>query len=577
MLRILIFLVVLAAAAFGIAWLADRPGDLVLTWQGYRIETSVAVALAVVIAGAIILAVIWGLIRFFWRLPRQMKQRSAARRQAKGFAALSRGMIAVGAGDARLARRSAAEAQRHLTQEPMTHLLNAQAAQLSGDRAAAIASFETLAQLPETRLLGLRGLHVEAQRRGDADAALKYAHEAHQIAPLPWSAKAVLDHRAAQSDWEGALAALESHVAAKLIDKPTGERQKAVLQSAIAIDKADRAPDEALQLAKQALSLSPDLVPAAVLAARIYSRKGEIRKAAKLIETTWQRHPHPDLAEAYLDLRPGDSNADRLAKAQMLARLAPRDPESCIIVARAALAARDYATARKAMTPLIGEDQRPSVCACQIMAELEDAEFGDQGQVREWLARSARAPRDPVWIADGVTSKRWGPVSPVTGRLDAFVWQQPVERLGAADLEAAADWERHWALPPRPAQVESSQAEPAQVGSSQAGPAEVEQATQTDEEPAPVIEAAPVEIAPAAAEPPAMEILPSAKESEPRPSDTPPPAANGSAEAPLEAVSRRKSGGPVVQKVIFPMSVAPDDPGPDDNSEGSGLRRMGRG
>lgn len=572
MLRILIFLVVLAAAAFGIAWIADRPGDLVLNWQGYRIETSVGVALAALVAGAILLAVIWGLIRFFWRLPRQMKQRSAARRQAKGFAALSRGMIAVGAGDARLARRSAAEAQRHLTQEPMTHLLNAQAAQLSGDRAAAIASFETLAQLPETRLLGLRGLHVEAQRRGDADAALKYAHEAHQIAPLPWSAKAVLDHRAAQSDWEGALAALESHIAAKLIDKPTGERQKAVLQTAIAIDKADRAPDEALQLAKQALSLSPDLVPAAVLAARIYSRKGEIRKAAKLIETTWQRQPHPDLAEAYLDLRPGDSNADRLAKAQTLARLAPRDPESSMIVARAALAARDYPAARKAMTPLIGEDQRPSVRACQIMAELEDAEFGDQGQVREWLARGARAPRDPVWIADGVTSKQWGPVSPVTGRLDAFVWQQPVERLGAADLEAAADWERHWALPPRPAQG-------VQVGSMQAGPVQLEQAAQTVEEPTPVIEAAPIEIAPAAAtEPPAaVEILPPIKDGEPPPSDTPPPAANGSAEAPQEVVSRRKSGGPVVQKVIFPMSSAPDDPGPDDNSEGSSLRRMGRG
>jgi HemY protein len=551
MLRILIFLVVLAAAAFGVAWIVDRPGDLVLNWQGYRIETSVGVALAALVAGAIVLAVVWGLIRFFWRLPRQMKQRSAARRQAKGFAALSRGMIAVGAGDARLARRSAIEAQRHLTQEPLTHLLNAQAAQLSGDRAAAIASFETLAQMPETRLLGLRGLHVEAQRRGDADAALQYAHEAHQIAPLPWSAKAVLEHRAAHSDWEGALAALESHIAAKLIDKPTGERQKAVLQTAVAIDKADRAPDEALSLAKQALSLSPDLVPAAVLAARIYSRKGEIRRAAKLIETSWQRHPHPDLAEAYLDLRPGDSNADRLAKAQTLARLAPRDPESGMIVARAALAARDYPAARKAMLPLVDEDQRPSVRACQIMAELEDAEFGDQGQVREWLARSARAPRDPVWIADGVTSKQWGPVSPVTGRLDAFVWQQPVERLGAADLEAAADWERHWSLPARPAQ--------------------------TAEQPAPVIEAAPVEIVhPATNEAPAVvEILPPLKEGETPPSDTL-PAATGSAEAPSEAISRRK-GGPVVQKVIFPMAVAPDDPGPDDNSEGPGLRRMGRG
>ncbi|MGO9134106.1 MAG: heme biosynthesis protein HemY [Methylovirgula sp.] len=548
MLRILIFLIILAAAAFGIAWIADRPGDLVLTWQGYRIETSAGVALAGVVLAAVVLAVLWGIVRFFWRLPRQMRHRAAAKRQTKGLAALSRGMIAVGAGDARLARKSAVEAHRHLADEPLTHLLNAQAAQLSGDRAAAVAAFETLAQMPATRLLGLRGLHVEAQRRGDTDAALFYAHEAHKVEPLPWSAKAVLEHRAGESDWEGALAALESHIAAKLIDKETGARQKAVLETAIALDKADRAPDEALRLTRQALSQAPDLVPAAVLAARLWSRKGDIRKAAKVIETSWPRQPHPDLAEAYLDLRPGDSNSDRLAKAQTLARLAPRDPESQMIVARAALAARDYATARKAMAPLIAEDERPSVRACLIMAELEDAEFGDQGQVREWLARSTRAPRDPVWIADGVTSKEWAPVSPVTGRLDAFVWQRPVERLSAnpeADLDAA-EWERHWALPPRPAP-----------------------------EPAPVIEASAVTLpAPVETEAAVVDAVPVA---EPVAETVPEEPAATVAAAEETAPAPRKRGGRSVQKVVFPMSAAPDDPGPDDNSEAAAIRRLGRG
>ena len=194
----------------------------------------------------------------------------------------------------------------------------------------------------ETRLLGLRGLHVEAQRRGDHDAAIHYAQEAHKIAPLPWSAKAVLEHRAAHSDWQGALAALESQIAAKLVDKHTGERQRAVLQTAIALDEAERAPDDALRLAREALAHAPDLVPASVLAARILSYKGEVRRAAKMIETAWSRQRHPELAETFLDLRSGDPNADRLAKAQTLAKFAPNDPESRMIVARAALAARDF-------------------------------------------------------------------------------------------------------------------------------------------------------------------------------------------------------------------------------------------
>ncbi|NUS18777.1 MAG: heme biosynthesis protein HemY, partial [Mesorhizobium sp.] len=60
----------------------------------------------------------------------------------------------------------------------------------------------------------------------------------------------------------------------------------------------------------------------------------------------------------------------------------------------------------------------------------EEAETGDQGKVRQLLSKAVRAPRDPAWVADGVVSERWAPVSPVTGKLDAFTWRAPMERLG---------------------------------------------------------------------------------------------------------------------------------------------------
>ncbi|TIT39408.1 MAG: heme biosynthesis protein HemY, partial [Mesorhizobium sp.] len=61
---------------------------------------------------------------------------------------------------------------------------------------------------------------------------------------------------------------------------------------------------------------------------------------------------------------------------------------------------------------------------------IEEAETGDQGKVRQLLSKAVRAPRDPAWVADGIVSERWAPVSPVTGRLDAFEWRAPMERLG---------------------------------------------------------------------------------------------------------------------------------------------------
>lgn len=434
--RLIVFLALLAALAFGVAWLADQPGDITLAIPNYvTVHTSLFGAVGAVLAAAVVLSVLWSALRLVFRMPSIFNYARNARRRRKGYDALTRGMVAAGAGDARAARKAANEASRHLPREPLSMLLNAQVAQLNGDRAAAEAAFAAMAKREETKLLGLRGLHIEAQRRGDEDAANHFAREAHRIAALPWAGEAVVSQQAAQSDWEGALATVEANARAKSIDAATAQRERAVLETAIAQERELTDPEGALKLATSAAKRAPDLVPATALAARLLTRRGSLRTAAKMIEKAYARAPHPDLADAYLDIRAGDSSADRYARAKTLARLAPDHIESRLMLARAALATRDFDDARKAIAPLVAADARPSARVCVLMAEIEEAQFGDGGAVREWLARGSRAPRDPAWIADGVVSSRWAPVSPVTGKLDAFRWTTPVEQIGLAAPE----------------------------------------------------------------------------------------------------------------------------------------------
>ena len=429
MIRVLLYFVVLALLAAGGVWLIHHPGHVTLDWFGAVVTTSAAL---LVIAVALAAIVIWSVIRFVLGFPSFVAVFARQRRREKGYAALSRGLIAVGAGDARTAGKAATQANRHLRNDPLAIMLRAQSAHMNGDDDTARYAFETLAQRDDTRVLGLRGLHAEATRRGDDEAARHFAVAAHRATPLPWSAQAVLEHRASEGDWETALSTVESAVAARLIDKATGDRQRAVLETAIAYQKEAVAPDEALALARAAVKRAPDLAPPVVLAARLLTRRGEIGKASKLIEKAWPRCQHPDIARAYLDVRPGDSTSDRLQRARALMAIASFDPVSRMLVARAALAAKDFAGARAAMAPLIAEGKRPTVRMSLLMAEVEEAEHGDLGQWREWLARASRAPLDPAWVADGIVYDHWAPVSPTTGRLDAFSWQVPAERLGPA-------------------------------------------------------------------------------------------------------------------------------------------------
>ena len=431
MIRVLIYFAVVVLLALGVVWMADHPGTVLITFGGREVETSTLVGAVVLLVAAGAVAVLWSLLLFVFRVPSLLSGASRSRRRQRGMTALSRGLVAVGTGDQAAALRYAAESDRYLRREPMVLLLKAQAAQMAGDPDAAEKSFAEMLNHPETRALGLRGLHVEALRRNDPEAAYAYAEEALKTATLPWAGQAVLDHRAGHGDWAGALTAVERNAGGRITDRATAARQRAVLNTALATDLAERDPDEALSLVRDALKAAPTLVPAAALAGKLLTRKGDIRRASKLIETAYSATPHPDLVDAYLNVRTGDSAADRLARAEMLARIAPRDPESLMAVARAALDAREFARARDTLAPLVeGRDgARPTVKACRLMAEIEEAEHGETGALFEWLQRAQRAPRDPAWVADGVVSDHWAPVSPATGRLDAFEWKTPAEPM----------------------------------------------------------------------------------------------------------------------------------------------------
>src|SRR5262245_64543353 len=107
MLRVVLFLVLVGVLALAGAWLADRPGDVAITWMGWRIETSVLVAIAAVVAIVMLALMVWSIVRALVRSPRVVSGALQERRRRKGYEAISRGLVAIGAGDVRAARKFA--------------------------------------------------------------------------------------------------------------------------------------------------------------------------------------------------------------------------------------------------------------------------------------------------------------------------------------------------------------------------------------------------------------------------------------------------------------------------------------
>ena len=427
MIRVVLFLVSVALIATGFVWVADRPGNVAITWLGYRVETSLMVAALAVAALVLAVMLVWSVLRGILRSPEQVSLFFRHRRAMKGYLAISHGLIAIGAGDLRIARKAADEAVRLSPGDPLALLLTAQSAQMAGDRAGAEQAFRVMSARDDTKLLGLRGLYIEAQRRGDVRSARLVAGEAAKAQPsLAWAGQAMLDDHCAAADWAGALSSLD-HMKSGL-EKADYRRQRAVLLTARAQALEDIDRDASRAAVLEAVKLAPDLVPAVALAGRRLAETGEARKAGKILSAAWKLNPHPDIAEAYANLRFGDTARARLTRMQSLAEKLPGQLEGALAVARTALEAHEFGVARGALAPYLSA---PTRRVATLMAEIEEAEHGDEGRVREWMGRAMRATGDPVWTADGVVSERWLPVSP-NGRLDGYEWKLPLAEIGVS-------------------------------------------------------------------------------------------------------------------------------------------------
>ena len=287
MIKILVFIALIFALGFGFAYLADMPGTVAITVGDQLISVSLMVAAVAIVAIVAAIMIGWWIIRVLWTSPDRMNRFFRARKRDRGYQSLSTGIIAAGAGDAATSRRMLKQAGGLLneTTEPLIQLLDAQTTLLEGKHGDARAKFEAMLEDPELRMLGMRGLYMEAQRLGDRDAQRHYAEKAAELAPqLAWAGKAALDLKTAAGDWDGAIKLLDKQKAAKQIAKEDGARKRAVLLTAMAMDLVEAEPAKAKAAGLEAHKLAPGFAPAAIItaeAAPAHQRDAPRRQSAR--------------------------------------------------------------------------------------------------------------------------------------------------------------------------------------------------------------------------------------------------------------------------------------------------------
>lgn len=435
MTRLVVWLAVSLGLALGLAWLVSLPGTVSIDLGRYRLDPTLGTAILAILIIIVLALFIWAIIRRIIEAPRRMARHAEIKKRQAGVEALSDGYIALEAGEFSRARTLAKDAQAKLGDATAAQLLEARADLALGDFTAAREHYRALISNPKTAIAALAGLYEQARTQERDRAALTFARKALTLAPtLDWASQAVFEDLASRGEWAEALEMTANLPARTKAQKLVRKRREGVLETALALSLEPTEPDAALQHAELALKAIPDFVPAALVAARIYINRDDTRKASSLLKRVWQATGHPDAATLYAHAQPGNSALERLKRLQGLISSPGSNASAAIVLARTAIDAYDWSLARNALAPFSASE--PTRKMCLLMAEIEEGQSGDQGRARAWLSRAVSAQADPIWVADGVTSEDWAPVSPVTGRLDAFEWKVPVTATAPTLIEA---------------------------------------------------------------------------------------------------------------------------------------------
>jgi HemY protein len=432
--KVILFVAAIAALALGLGTLDETGGAMRILVAGW--EFTIGPVQAVVL-GLILIVAVWlalkvlgflgAVIRFLNGDETAISRYFDRNRERKGYRALSEGMMALASGEARLALSRAQTAERLLGKPELTTLLIAQAAEAAGDRKRATEAYKTLLTDDKTRFVAVRGLMQQKLAEGDRETALKLAEKAFELRPKHAETQDILlKLQSDAGDWSGARQTLGAKLKAGSLPKDVYRRRDAVLalqQAQVVMD--ENSSIEAREAAIEANKLSPDLIPAAAMAARGYTEKGDWRSAIRVLKKAWEVQPHPDLAAAFAAIEPDETPSERLKRFRTLTSLRADSDETKMLLAELLIATEDFPAARRALGDLPTE--RPTQRSLAILAAIARGEGAEDAVVRDLVAKALSAPRGPQWVCDKCQAVHpaWAPVCDNCGSFDTLSWRQP--------------------------------------------------------------------------------------------------------------------------------------------------------
>lgn len=442
MIQTLWFFIKISLIVGAVVWLATRSGSVDIEIMDYSMSVHAGFFFVALLFLFVVCLLVYRLLYALFSVPKALARYQEKDRRKKGYRALTRGLVAVAAGDAKKATHFSRQTRALLPNENgLPVLLEAQAARLRGEGGLAQNRFQELMKDKDAAFLGIRGLMKTAVDEGNLPLALDYARQALQVYPRQgWILKMVYLLEIKNCHWTEALATGKRAIAAGALSHKHVVRDRVaihLMRSDYEFAKGD--PKLGFKELQQAYKLNNYFVPTVTRLASYYLRHNKKRKAISLVEAAWGENPHPDLALLWDEMAPEikDGNTGkRLKWYERLVSIKPDSAESQMAAARGAMDMELWGEAKAYL--MIAEKIYPSAKLFRLRAIVEQNSTHNEEAIHELMEKASEALPDKTWICQetGLTYDQWSAIAMPHESFNTITWDYP----GAKPVKAGQEF-----------------------------------------------------------------------------------------------------------------------------------------
>ena len=425
MIKLILIFITLIASGYTAAFLNDEPGQIIIEWYGWFIESSVAAIILIALTTIIIVFYFFKLLYSLIKMPKNIKKKVIESRNKRGMSALYSGLSAIAMNEKDLAELYYKKTKNLIKDGPLKLLLEREIIEKKDKEPIQIAVLEKMLLHPETKLLALKNWINYSIKKDDKEKAFQLA----KLIPIEkdtpkWFFEKIILLRVYENNWQNIIKIIKFMYKYKKINN----REKKDLLGKIHYGKAlhDQSKGN-INPALKSISLSfrydPEFSPAVATKASLLFIKDK-NKGLKYAERVWGKAPSPDLLNFFLKIYKNYTPLQMLNYINEISIKNKSNNYSNYAICHLAIKAHAWPKAKNYLEKISKDNWTKNMYI--MMSKIDDMGHGNLKMSKFWMKKSKSAMIDSSWgcMSCSYVSETWNLICPKCYSLNKMKWDQ---------------------------------------------------------------------------------------------------------------------------------------------------------